>query len=154
MSCLHCCLFAVFHVCPYLAIAYSGIVSICMPFCVPKAESVVAWCHGSERRLSVLLPFKHLIVLLPPGNNIPVFFERDGAVFVEQNKCLKPNPVTGIQEGWRVLDFLSHHPESTHVVRSIPSCAAVLSGADGLPLSYHLLSAPLPLFCTMLAASV
>ena len=81
------------------------------------------------------------MVLLPSGNNIPVFFERDGAVFVEQNKCLKPNPVTGIQEGWRVLDFLSHHPESTHVVRSIPSCAAVLSGADGLPLSYHLLLA-------------
>lgn len=30
---------------------------------------------------------------------------------------LKPSPKKHVQEGWRVLDFLSHHPESCHIVR-------------------------------------
>jgi hypothetical protein len=29
---------------------------------------------------------------------------------------LRPNPKNNIQEGWRTLDFLAHHPESCHMV--------------------------------------
>ena len=29
---------------------------------------------------------------------------------------LRPNPKNHIQEGWRILDFLSHHPESCHIL--------------------------------------
>ena len=46
-----------------------------------------------------------------------VFFIRDGIQFVDLVHCLRPNPKTHIQEGWRILDFLSHHPESVHIVR-------------------------------------
>ena len=50
-----------------------------------------------------------------------VFFIRDGIQFVDLVHCLRPNPKTNIQEGWRILDFLSHHPESVHIVRLPPS---------------------------------
>ncbi|CAL5220763.1 g2827 [Coccomyxa viridis] len=50
------------------------------------------------------------------GNDIPVFFIRDGIQFVDLVHCLRPNPKTNIQEGWRILDFLSHHPESVHIL--------------------------------------
>lgn len=30
-------------------------------------------------------------------------------------RSLKPNPVSHIQENWRILDFFSHHPESLHM---------------------------------------
>lgn len=53
------------------------------------------------------------------GNNIPVFFIRDGAVFPELVHALRPNPKNHIQEGWRILDFLAHHPESTHMVNRL-----------------------------------
>ena len=46
-----------------------------------------------------------------------MFFIRDGIQFVDLVHCLRPNPKTNIQEGWRILDFLSHHPESVHIVR-------------------------------------
>ena len=46
-----------------------------------------------------------------------VFFIRDGIQFVDLVHALRPNPKTNIQEGWRILDFLSHHPESVHIVR-------------------------------------
>jgi len=45
-----------------------------------------------------------------------VFFIRDGIQFVDLVHALRPNPKTNIQEGWRILDFLSHHPESVHIV--------------------------------------
>lgn len=50
---------------------------------------------------------------------------------MDQNHSLKPNPVTGIQEGWRVLDYLSHHPESTHVVRLLACLVCVLWACRG-----------------------
>ena len=50
-----------------------------------------------------------------------VFFIRDGIQFVDLVHALRPNPKTNIQEGWRILDFLSHHPESVHIVRLSPS---------------------------------
>lgn len=51
------------------------------------------------------------------GNDIPVFFIRDGIKFVDLVHSLKPSPKKHLQEGWRVLDFLSHHPESCNIVR-------------------------------------
>lgn len=48
------------------------------------------------------------------GNNIPVFFIRDGMKFPDVIHAFKPNPKSHIQENWRILDYLSHHPESLH----------------------------------------
>eukprot|EP00184_Porphyridium_aerugineum_P008140 CAMPEP_0184692414 /NCGR_PEP_ID=MMETSP0313-20130426/904_1 /TAXON_ID=2792 /ORGANISM="Porphyridium aerugineum, Strain SAG 1380-2" /LENGTH=463 /DNA_ID=CAMNT_0027150241 /DNA_START=192 /DNA_END=1583 /DNA_ORIENTATION=- len=50
------------------------------------------------------------------GNNMPVFFIRDGIKFPDMVHAFKPNPRTEAQEWWRVLDFLSHHPESCHML--------------------------------------
>jgi len=30
-------------------------------------------------------------------------------------RALKPNPKTGIQEWWRIWDYFSNYPESTHM---------------------------------------
>ncbi|GMH34282.1 hypothetical protein BSKO_02116 [Bryopsis sp. KO-2023] len=49
------------------------------------------------------------------GNNMPVFFIRDGIKFPDMVHAFKPNPVSHIQEDWRILDFFSHHPESLHM---------------------------------------
>lgn len=46
------------------------------------------------------------------GNNFPIFFIRDAMKFPDVIHAFKPNPKTNIQEYWRVLDFLSYHPES------------------------------------------
>ena len=54
-------------------------------------------------------------------NDIPVFFIRDGIKFVDLVHSLKPSPRKHVQEGWRVLDFLSHHPESCNIVRGVPA---------------------------------
>uniref|UniRef100_A0A5B7A7F3 Catalase n=1 Tax=Davidia involucrata TaxID=16924 RepID=A0A5B7A7F3_DAVIN len=48
------------------------------------------------------------------GNNFPVFFIRDAIKFPDVIHAFKPNPKSNIQENWRILDFLSHHPESLH----------------------------------------
>ncbi len=50
------------------------------------------------------------------GNNMPVFFVRDGMKFPDMVHALKPNPKNHIQEGWRIADFFSHHPEAMHMV--------------------------------------
>jgi catalase len=50
------------------------------------------------------------------GNNIPVFFIRDGMQFPDLVHCLRPNPKNNIQESWRILDFLSFHPESVNIL--------------------------------------
>eukprot|EP00992_Anisonema_acinus_P013049 TRINITY_DN8524_c0_g1_i1.p1 TRINITY_DN8524_c0_g1~~TRINITY_DN8524_c0_g1_i1.p1 ORF type:complete len:504 (+),score=95.68 TRINITY_DN8524_c0_g1_i1:46-1557(+) len=49
------------------------------------------------------------------GLNFPVFFIRDGIRFPEMIRALKPNPVSGVQEWWRIWDYFSHFPESTHM---------------------------------------
>nr|AWW16514.1 CAT-3 [Ipomoea pes-caprae] len=46
------------------------------------------------------------------GNNFPVFFIRDGTQFPDVIHAFKPNPKSHIQENWRILDYLSHLPES------------------------------------------
>jgi len=50
------------------------------------------------------------------GNNFPVFFIRDGIKFPDLIHAFKPNPRTERQEWWRIFDFLSHHPESCHML--------------------------------------
>jgi catalase len=64
------------------------------------------------------------------GNDIPVFFIRDGIKFVDLVHSLKPSPKKHVQEGWRVLDFLSHHPESCHIL-------TYLLGDEGIPADYR-----------------
>jgi catalase len=50
------------------------------------------------------------------GNNIPVFFIRDGMAFPDLVHALRPNPKNHIQEGWRIMDFLAGYPESIHIL--------------------------------------
>lgn len=50
------------------------------------------------------------------GNNMPVFFIRDGMKFPDMVHAFKPNPKNHQQEAWRIMDFLSHHPESCHML--------------------------------------
>ncbi|XP_010536468.1 PREDICTED: catalase-3-like [Tarenaya hassleriana] len=64
------------------------------------------------------------------GNNFPVFFTRDGVQFPDTIHALKPNPVTNIQENWRILDYFSHFPESLHTF-------AFLYDDVGVPLNYR-----------------
>ena len=40
--------------------------------------------------------------------------------FPDMVHALKPNPKNHLQEGWRIADFFSHHPESMHMVSSHP----------------------------------
>jgi catalase len=49
------------------------------------------------------------------GNNIPVFFIRDGIKFPDMIHALKPNPKTNVQEAWRIMDFFSNIPESLNM---------------------------------------
>jgi hypothetical protein len=62
------------------------------------------------------------------GNNIPVFFVRDGMKFPDMVHALKPNPKNHIQEGWRIADFFSHHPEAMHMVSPESPLAKFVSG--------------------------
>ncbi|CAL5227866.1 g10902 [Coccomyxa viridis] len=64
------------------------------------------------------------------GNNIPVFFIRDGFKFPDLVHALRPNPRNNIQEAWRFLDFLSYHPESAHIM-------TWLAGMEGIPTDYR-----------------
>nr|QFR98607.1 catalase [Chlamydomonas sp. ICE-L] len=68
------------------------------------------------------------------GNNMPVFFIRDGMKFPDMVHAFKPNPKNHQQEGWRIMDFLSHHPESAHMLTfllddvGIPKCYRTMPG--------------------------
>eukprot|EP00128_Syssomonas_multiformis_P012595 Colp12_sorted_trinity150504_noHs@28683 len=66
------------------------------------------------------------------GLNFPVFFIRDGIRFPEMIRSLKPNPVTGVQEWWRIYDYFSNYPESTHMF-------TWLMDDVGIPASYRTL---------------
>jgi hypothetical protein len=59
-----------------------------------------------------------------------VFFIRDGIQFPDLVHSLRPNPKNHIQEGWRILDYLAHFPESCHIVRHSPFCAFVFTGLE------------------------
>lgn len=60
------------------------------------------------------------------GNNMPVFFIRDGIKFPDMIHALKPNPKNHIQEWWRITDFFSHVPESMHMVGTQCLCPSPL----------------------------
>lgn len=64
------------------------------------------------------------------GNDIPVFFIRDGITFVDLVHSLKPSPRRHLQEGRRILDFLASHPESAHIL-------TWLLADEGIPANYR-----------------
>jgi catalase len=64
------------------------------------------------------------------GNHMPVFFIRDAIKFPDFVHSFKPSPVTNVQEPERMFDFLSHAPESTHMVTRLYS-------REGIPASYR-----------------
>mmetsp|Transcript_3164 Transcript_3164/g.6927 ORF Transcript_3164/g.6927 Transcript_3164/m.6927 type:complete len:493 (+) Transcript_3164:169-1647(+) len=66
------------------------------------------------------------------GNNMPVFFIRDGMKFPDMVHAFKPNPKSHIQECWRIMDFLSHHPESCHML-------SFLLDDVGIPKNYRMM---------------
>ncbi|RYX84435.1 catalase [bacterium] len=64
------------------------------------------------------------------GNNLKVFFIRDAIKFPDMVHSLKPDPVTNRQEGARIFDFMSHHPESMHML-------TFLFSPWGIPANYR-----------------
>ncbi|MBO8163796.1 MAG: catalase [Brevibacillus sp.] len=50
------------------------------------------------------------------GNNLPVFFIRDALKFPDMVHALKPAPHTNLQTPSHYWDFMSHTPESTHML--------------------------------------
>ena len=64
------------------------------------------------------------------GNNLKVFFIRDPLKFPDMVHAFKPDPVTNRQEMWRMFDFVSHHPEATHMM-------TFLFSPWGIPASYR-----------------
>jgi catalase len=55
------------------------------------------------------------------GNNLPVFFIRDAIKFPDMVHAFKPSPIYNKQDAGRVFDFLSHVPESTHMLTRLYS---------------------------------
>ena len=43
-------------------------------------------------------------------------YSMNGMQFPDMVHAFKPNPKNHQQEGWRIMDFLSYHPESLHMV--------------------------------------
>lgn len=50
------------------------------------------------------------------GNNLKIFFIRDAIKFPDLIHSQKPDPVTNIQSGERIFDFISQTPEAMHMV--------------------------------------
>lgn len=65
----------------------------------------------------------------PPSPRPQVFFIRDGMKFPDMVHALKPNPKSHIQEGWRIADFFSHHPEAMHMVGGLRALLPCCWGA-------------------------
>lgn len=64
------------------------------------------------------------------GNNLKIFFIRDALKFPDFIHSQKPDPVTNIQSGERIFDFISNTPESTHM-------ATFLFSPWGIPANYR-----------------
>jgi catalase len=64
------------------------------------------------------------------GNNLPIFFIRDAIKFPDMVHAFKPSPVSNVQEPERMFDFLSHEPESTHMLTQLYTDL-------GIPASYR-----------------
>ena len=64
------------------------------------------------------------------GNNLKIFFIRDAMKFPDLIHSQKPDPVTNIQSGERIFDFICNTPESTHM-------ATFLFSPWGIPANYR-----------------
>ncbi|QCR21292.1 catalase [Pontibacter sp. SGAir0037] len=64
------------------------------------------------------------------GNNLKIFFIRDAMKFPDFIHSQKPDPVTNIQSGERIFDFISNTPEATHM-------ATFLFSPWGIPANYR-----------------
>ncbi|MEO6070971.1 MAG: catalase [Chitinophagaceae bacterium] len=64
------------------------------------------------------------------GNNLKIFFIRDAIKFPDLIHSQKPDPVTNIQSGERIFDFISNTPESLHMV-------TFLFSPWGIPANYR-----------------
>jgi catalase len=64
------------------------------------------------------------------GNNLKVFFIRDAMKFPDLVHAFKPDPVTNIQDGQRIFDFISNTPEAMHMI-------TFLFSPWGIPASYR-----------------
>lgn len=64
------------------------------------------------------------------GNNLKIFFIRDAMKFPDLVHAFKPDPVTNIQDGERIFDFISQTPEATHMI-------TFLFSPWGIPANYR-----------------
>ncbi len=64
------------------------------------------------------------------GNNLKIFFIRDPLKFPDLVHAFKPDPVTNIQDGERIFDFISQSPEATHMI-------TFLFSPWGIPANYR-----------------
>eukprot|EP01062_Namystynia_karyoxenos_P016440 TRINITY_DN15_c0_g1_i4.p1 TRINITY_DN15_c0_g1~~TRINITY_DN15_c0_g1_i4.p1 ORF type:complete len:573 (+),score=251.19 TRINITY_DN15_c0_g1_i4:93-1721(+) len=67
------------------------------------------------------------------GLNFPIFFIRDGIRFPEMIRALKPNPLRGVQEWWRIWDYFSNYPESLHMFSWLMDDAGIPANYRQLP---------------------
>lgn len=64
------------------------------------------------------------------GNNLKVFFIRDPLKFPDLVHAFKPDPVTNIQDGERIFDFISQTPEAMQMI-------TFLFSPWGIPANYR-----------------
>jgi len=64
------------------------------------------------------------------GNNLKIFFIRDPLKFPDLVHAFKPDPVTNIQDGERIFDFISQSPEALHMI-------TFLFSPWGIPANYR-----------------
>nr|WP_017728456.1 catalase [Halalkalibacterium ligniniphilum] len=66
------------------------------------------------------------------GNNLKIFFIRDALKFPDLIHAFKPDPVTNIQDGERIFDFVSQSPEALHMI-------TFLFSPWGIPANYRMM---------------
>ncbi|WP_090236503.1 catalase [Fictibacillus solisalsi] len=64
------------------------------------------------------------------GNNLKIFFIRDAIKFPDLIHAFKPDPVTNVQDGQRIFDFISSTPEAMHMI-------TFLFSPWGIPANYR-----------------
>lgn len=64
------------------------------------------------------------------GNNLKVFFIRDAMKFPDLVHAFKTDPITNIQSGERIFDFISNTPEAMHMI-------TFLFSPWGIPANYR-----------------
>ncbi|WP_245308188.1 catalase [Halalkalibacter urbisdiaboli] len=66
------------------------------------------------------------------GNNLKIFFIRDPLKFPDLVHAFKPDPVTNVQDGERIFDFISNTPEAMHMI-------TFLFSPWGIPANYRMM---------------